>query len=533
MKKLITFLIVFLLAIPVVLAEEAADGLSTKAGEGAEAADESPAEPADESSVKPAGNPVEEELLAVADEGGDKTVPSDVENVRATASDSSVTLTWDIATDDTGVVGYNIYYGTVSVTNGGDANYTDLAKTGSALEYMVTGLKNGTTYYFAVTAFDAAGNESEYYSNESSATPAGKAPTVETPGVAGGEAPKVVSASAKYINEVEIVFSEPVKLPAESPESAFTIQDNDTLEILEISGAEVNGEKVLLHTADQKKGISYIVTASISVEDESGNPIISGVSDVAMFDGVSEEKPETAPDTEGPVIEKVESVSETEIEITFNEEVNLSVDPTENFEIVLESDEEEKLKILKIELKEDDEKTVLLETEEQSEIKYILKIKGVEDKKGNIISEEEDEEGNKLNEIEFEGAGERTLLDLVAPESITNLLSQAVNGAVKLSWTASIDSSGDLSELILYKSKDKGKTYDNGTQIASDATSYSVYGLEPGIEYYFKITAKDEAGNESDGEVSSAILPATGPGIGFLALAALGAGFMARRKKNV
>jgi len=65
----------------------------------------------------------------------------------------SVTVGWNPATDPA-VVGYDVYYGLQSDT------YTTVLVTGTNDILNVTGLTDGATYYFAVTAYDAAGNES-------------------------------------------------------------------------------------------------------------------------------------------------------------------------------------------------------------------------------------------------------------------------------------------------------------------------------------------------------------------------------------
>jgi len=75
---------------------------------------------------------------------------------------SSVILQWDPSLD-LEVVGYKIYYGTTS------RNYTDVVAVGNVLTSTITGLQSGATYYFAATAYDAFGNESDF-SNEISRT---------------------------------------------------------------------------------------------------------------------------------------------------------------------------------------------------------------------------------------------------------------------------------------------------------------------------------------------------------------------------
>jgi chitinase len=80
------------------------------------------------------------------------------------ASAADVTLAWD-PNLESDLDGYGVYfqkagsglsydlYGYVGTTELGDAN---------SPEFTVTGLQQGATYYFAVTAYDASGNESAY-----------------------------------------------------------------------------------------------------------------------------------------------------------------------------------------------------------------------------------------------------------------------------------------------------------------------------------------------------------------------------------
>ncbi|MBA3405389.1 MAG: Ig-like domain-containing protein, partial [Gemmatimonadaceae bacterium] len=77
----------------------------------------------------------------------DENAPSAVTNFVATvASSYRVDLTWDVATDNIGVTGYQVYM------DGG------LLGKNSANGYSVTTLSPGTTYVFSILAYDAAGN---------------------------------------------------------------------------------------------------------------------------------------------------------------------------------------------------------------------------------------------------------------------------------------------------------------------------------------------------------------------------------------
>jgi|Deesub1362B_J571_1020462.scaffolds.fasta_scaffold02822_7 hypothetical protein len=72
------------------------------------------------------------------------------------------------------LAGYRVYWGTSS------RSYRWVVDVGKATEYEVTGLEAGTRYYFAVTAYDLAGNESDF-SAEVSAVPG--QPNSATPSV--------------------------------------------------------------------------------------------------------------------------------------------------------------------------------------------------------------------------------------------------------------------------------------------------------------------------------------------------------------
>ncbi|MFA5941569.1 MAG: fibronectin type III domain-containing protein [Sinimarinibacterium sp.] len=86
-------------------------------------------------------------------------------NLSATAGNGQVTLNWAAST---GATSYNVYQGT-------SAGAETLLATGIAgTGRIVTGLSNGTTYYFKVAAVNANGTSP--LSNEASATPQGAPP---------------------------------------------------------------------------------------------------------------------------------------------------------------------------------------------------------------------------------------------------------------------------------------------------------------------------------------------------------------------
>lgn len=79
-----------------------------------------------------------------------------------------VTLAWD-ASPSSSVSGYRLYYGVSS------RNYTNVLDVGDLTTATVSNLVVSTTYYFAVTAYDIAGLESDYSSEISYVVPAPEA----------------------------------------------------------------------------------------------------------------------------------------------------------------------------------------------------------------------------------------------------------------------------------------------------------------------------------------------------------------------
>ena len=86
---------------------------------------------------------------------------------------ASVTLAWNASTDPS-VVGYNVYYG------GASGAYTNELCAGNATNITISGLVQGTTYYFAATSYAASGLESSFSSEVSYLVPL-NAPIVNQP----------------------------------------------------------------------------------------------------------------------------------------------------------------------------------------------------------------------------------------------------------------------------------------------------------------------------------------------------------------
>ena len=89
----------------------------------------------------------------LADTDTAPTAPENLEVVRSTIN--GIELAWDEAEDNIAVEGYNVYRRT-------DGTYEKIASlSGNALSYTDTMIEVNESYQYAVSAFDASGNESE------------------------------------------------------------------------------------------------------------------------------------------------------------------------------------------------------------------------------------------------------------------------------------------------------------------------------------------------------------------------------------
>ncbi|MFC1848936.1 hypothetical protein ACFL27_01895 [candidate division CSSED10-310 bacterium] len=89
--------------------------------------------------------------------------PTSPQNLAGYPEDGAVTLFWQ-APQNADISFYRVYYGTYS------GNYDVTVDVGNQTQTQITSLANGILYYFAVTAIDMTGHESDF-SNEITITP--------------------------------------------------------------------------------------------------------------------------------------------------------------------------------------------------------------------------------------------------------------------------------------------------------------------------------------------------------------------------
>lgn len=458
----------------------------------------------------------------------DTESPSDVENFQGTAYNGAVRLTWDAATDDTGVAGYYLHYGLTSVDEPGES-YDDFVDVGNVIEYSLTGLDNDAEYFFSVVAYDAEDNESLRWAEEISLTP-----TESAGDYSDSEAPTVSSAEALNKVQVRIVFSEAVVLPSEDPQDAFQVEDDDLLEPLIVTAAEMDDEdgsnaSVILTTEEQVDGATYTLTVSSDVEDASGNPINSGTSDTAIFTGSGAEM--AASDDVAPELVSVEVVDNSNIKVEFDEAIVLNIDPSENFMIVEENDVTSILTVLGVELMANSDGIVdaaaLITTSPQSEVSYVVTAVEVEDESGNEVSVAKSSGLFTGVAVEEDDDEEDVEAPVDASEFIAEIAEEAGKFLVTLKW---VQDAQDSVQQKIYMSEDS-ESYDDEAELDADAEEYDAGELVEG-DYWFKLTQTDEAGNESEGVIKKVSIAQTGPGVVGLMLVSLGLGRLYSKRKN-
>ncbi len=99
--------------------------------------------------------------------GGGSSIPSAPTGVSASAGNAQVTVSWNSVSDATS---YNIYWSTSS----GVTKTSGTKIPVSSSPYTHSGLSNGTTYYYVVTAQNSAGESTE--SSQVSAMPTNPSP---------------------------------------------------------------------------------------------------------------------------------------------------------------------------------------------------------------------------------------------------------------------------------------------------------------------------------------------------------------------
>lgn len=208
------------------------------------------------------------------------TTPSAPTNVSASAGEAKATISWKSISNATS---YNIYMAAQSgVTKSNYASLTGGAKiTGATSPYAASGLTNGTTYYFVVTAVNSAGESSE--SSEASAAPQSSAPVVTT--VEAENDPEVDEAldnpdvqSALSIPAGQIMSQTVTAIDPAKPSGTVTTVVNfaESISSVTIEIYALNGKRVSSATLPGT-GTAGVYEFEMDAKDDNGNLLSNGI----------------------------------------------------------------------------------------------------------------------------------------------------------------------------------------------------------------------------------------------------------------
>ena len=136
----------------------------------------------------------------------------------------SVVLSWE-PRGAANVVGYKIYYGTAS------QSYDQVLVVGNTTSAVISGLDEDATYYFAATAIDSSGNESDFSNETAVIVSAAAAPGVATmtaTRVSGGQFGFTVSGATDHVYIVQASTDLVNWVAVQTNTAPFIFVDTDT-----------------------------------------------------------------------------------------------------------------------------------------------------------------------------------------------------------------------------------------------------------------------------------------------------------------
>jgi len=187
-------------------------------------------------------------------------------------------------------MGYKVYCGTTS------GSYGTVFDVGNTTSYQVNNLTGGTTYYFAVTAYDQSWNESAYSIEE-------------TFMVADQQLPTISNVVCENADQVRIIFNEPIEeLSAEIPGN-YQIDGGDI--VVQQVTLEADLKTVTLITTLHSNGSHQVIVSGVRDRAAVPNTIANGQFTYS-WDGS---------DSDPPIVVNVNLDLDKYLVVTFNEPV--------------------------------------------------------------------------------------------------------------------------------------------------------------------------------------------------------------------
>jgi len=389
----------------------------------------------------------------------------------AIAQDGKVELTWNAVTDPA-FLRYNIYQGT-------SANPTTIVGSTTAIaetSFTVTGLTNGTQYYFRVNSEDNVGHLS-YFSNEDAAVPSTKA----------GNA-LAFNLSASYV-EIPMVYSSTDPTTYE-----LWIKPNSPSRIFGVSGNwgtnwHTNDLTVLddgtLRYYLWNGGLIYLYSTT-SVLDGNWHhvAVVTGTGGTLLYvDGQLEDSDPGVGTTDGGESMRLGAQS------TYpGPTVHYYDGAMDEFRIWSSRRSQEEIIAKMFQPARGDETNLFL-------VYHFDESSGMVAYDGSMFGRDGILYGNPTHVVS--GA--------MAPRSPNGLYAIAQNGKVELTWNAVTDPA--FLRYNIYQGTSTNPTTIIGSTNAISETSFTVTGLTNGTQYYFRVNSEDNVGNLSGFSNEDAAVP--------------------------
>lgn len=222
----------------------------------------------------------------------------------SSANAGDLIVSWDPNTESD-LLGYKVYYGTSS------RNYITVSDVGNVTSLTISGLSEGVEYFFAVTAYDTAYNESDF-SVEVSAI-------IEVDDII---PPTIYSVNLVSATQIDLSFSEEVD--KSSAENLSNYQINNGININSIK-LDQNQEVVHITTTPHQPG-TYTITVN-NVQDLAPNPNTIEPNSSYTYQFYPD-------DTTPPAITGVQILDATHVDVTFSEAIEkLSGEAVQNYQV--------------------------------------------------------------------------------------------------------------------------------------------------------------------------------------------------------
>ena len=239
--------------------------------------------------------------------------------------------------------GYKIYYG------GSTGSYNSVVDVGNVNSYALSGLDEGKEYFFSVTAYDSANNESNFSQEVS-----------ELVNVIDVTPPKIYAVIATNATELYLTYTENVDKA--TAENISNYQINNGISISSVV-LESNQKSVTIITSPHQEGSYEIVVNSVKDLDQN-------VIEANSKSGYQYQPEDTTP----PTVVDMQILDGTHVDIIFSEPIKKSTaENTGNYNI------DQNVSVLQAILDQNNYTVHLVTSQHQSGVNYTLTINNILD----------------------------------------------------------------------------------------------------------------------------------------------------------